>query len=58
VVAIHPGTTLTALSEPFVRRHAHRTPAESAERILAVIDGLSADDTGKLLNWDGREIPW
>lgn len=58
VVAIHPGTTLTPLSEPFVRRHAHRTPAESAEHILQVLTSLSAEDTGKFLNWDGREIPW
>jgi NAD(P)-dependent dehydrogenase (short-subunit alcohol dehydrogenase family) len=58
VVAIHPGTTLTALSEPFVRRHRHRSPEESARRILQVIEGLSADDTGKFLNWDGQEIPW
>jgi NAD(P)-dependent dehydrogenase (short-subunit alcohol dehydrogenase family) len=58
VVAIHPGTTLTALSEPFVRRHPHRSAAESAERILDVIAGLAADDTGKFFNWDGREIPW
>jgi NAD(P)-dependent dehydrogenase (short-subunit alcohol dehydrogenase family) len=58
VVAIHPGTTLTALSEPFVRRHAHRSPAESAERVLQVIESLSAEDTGKFFNWDGREIPW
>ena len=23
-----------------------------------VIDGLSAEDSGKFLSWDGRELPW
>ncbi len=58
VVAIHPGTTLTALSAPFVKRHKNRPPEESATHILRVIDSLEAEDSGKFFHWDGHELPW
>jgi NAD(P)-dependent dehydrogenase (short-subunit alcohol dehydrogenase family) len=58
VVAIHPVTTLTPLSEPFLRNHRHRPPADSARHILAVIRQLGPEDNGRFLNWDGSEIPW
>ena len=58
VVAVHPGTTLTALSEPFVRGRDPRPPHESAQHILSVVHRLSPDDSGKFFNWDGRELPW
>ena len=58
VVAIHPGTTLTPLSEPFVKRHKHRPPEESAALIMKVIDSLEPEDSGKFFHWDGGELPW
>ncbi len=58
VIAIHPGTTLTPLSEPFVKRHKHRPPEASAERIMTVIDSLEPEDSGKFFHWDGSELPW
>ena len=62
VVAVHPGTTLTSLSAPFVggqrRDTAARPAAESATHILDVIAGLSREDTGKFLNWDASELEW
>ena len=56
VVALHPGTTLTALSQPFVARHNHRTPKDSAVHILQVIGSLDKEDSGKFFNWDGRVL--
>lgn len=60
VVAVHPGTTLTDLSEPFVgnrkKNQQVRTAASSAVHILKVVRGLSREDTGKFLNWDGSEL--
>lgn len=58
VVAVHPGTTLTPLSEPFVRGRDPRTPDESARHILSVVHDLSPEDSGRFFNWDGRELPW
>jgi len=58
VVAIHPGTTLSPLSEPFVGADRARPAAVSATAILGVIDGLERADSGRFFNWDGRELPW
>lgn len=61
-VALHPGTVETRLSEPF--RHgaanaaARLKPAECAKALIAVMDGLVPDDTGRFLAWDGRPIEW
>jgi hypothetical protein len=34
------------------------TPAFAAERLLAVIDAATPEDSGKLLAWDGAVIPF
>jgi NAD(P)-dependent dehydrogenase (short-subunit alcohol dehydrogenase family) len=60
-VAIHPGTTLSPLSEPFSRSLAQlkvHQPADTAQNIAGVIDGLTPDNNGQFLSWDGSEIPW
>ncbi len=61
VLAIHPGTTDTHLSKPFqgnVPEGKLYTPAQSAERILAVIDGTTGADSGGFFNWNGERIAW
>lgn len=60
-VALHPGTVATELSAPFqsgVAPDKLFTPAYSADQMLRVIDGLHADNSGKLFAWDGTEIPF
>lgn len=60
-VAMHPGTTDTALSEPFQARVPEGrlfTTTYTVTRLLAVIDGLGAEDSGSFLAWDGQAIPW
>ncbi|MEX1221736.1 MAG: SDR family NAD(P)-dependent oxidoreductase [Idiomarina sp.] len=59
VAAIHPGTTDTQLSAPFQERISDGklyTPAESAERIVQVIQNLNPDNSGKLWHWNGEEL--
>jgi NAD(P)-dependent dehydrogenase (short-subunit alcohol dehydrogenase family) len=59
VVALHPGTVDTRLSEPFqanVRADQLFSPGRAAVQLLDVIDGLKAPDTGNLFGWDGVEI--
>ena len=58
VLAIHPGTTVTALSKPFIQKTSLQlhTPDETASNILNVIEG--ADESGVFLSWDGSTIPW
>lgn len=58
-VTLHPGTVDTGLSRPFQRGVIPEklfTPEFAASRLLAVLDGLAAPDSGKLFAWDGAEI--
>lgn len=60
VVAVHPGTTRTALSYRFVRRRRQPvvTPKEAAERLLHLVEGLDRSDNGTFLKYDGMPLPW
>ena len=58
VVALHPGTVDTRLSQPF--RQSGRDlfrPDRAAVQLLDVIDGLKPADSGRHFAWDGAEIP-
>ena len=58
-VALHPGTVATSLSAPFAKDGTSvRSPAEAAQALLSVLDGLTAADTGGFLDHAGRPIPW
>ncbi len=60
VCGLHPGTVDTGLSAPFQKGvSAERlfTADHSAERLLAVIDGLAPADSGGVFAWDGARIP-
>lgn len=61
VVAIHPGTTNTKLSEPF-QRNIPKTqlnqPEVSAGRIADIIEASTPELSGKFINWDSTELPW
>jgi NAD(P)-dependent dehydrogenase (short-subunit alcohol dehydrogenase family) len=61
VVAVHPGTTDTDLSKPFQ----NSLPAgqlQSVEQcvlnLTSVIEGLTTDQTGSFINWDGSILTW
>ena len=60
VAGLHPGTVDTGLSAPFqkgVKPETLFTAAYSAERLLAVIDGLTPADSGGVFGWDSERIP-
>ena len=61
VVALHPGTTDTRLSQPFQRN----VPPEklfsvdrTVTQLLEVINSLTEKDSGSFLSWDGSPLPW
>lgn len=66
VTAMHPGTTISPLSAPFVPAEEKRQadnlpwmqPQETADRLLEVIGNLTTDDNGTLVDWRGERIPW
>jgi len=61
VVALHPGTTDTALSKPFQRNVPHGqlfTPAYSVNCMLRVLESLKPAHSGEFLAFDGERLPW
>lgn len=61
VVALHPGTTDTRLSEPFQ----DNVPAEqlfSVERTVGLLRNVMANlemkDSGEFYSWNGERLPW
>lgn len=59
VVGLHPGTVDTALSRPFqgnVRPGTLFTPDRAASQLLDVIDGLTVPDSGRLFDFEGKEV--
>ena len=61
LAGLHPGTVETALSQPFranVPQGKLFTPAFSAQKLLAVVDSLGPDDSGRVFSWDGAAIPF
>ena len=61
IVAIHHGTTVSALSAPFaanVKQENYYTPQQSASRIIKVMQELGSEDNGRFFNWNGEQLPW
>jgi len=60
-VGLHPGTTDTPLSEPFqasVPAGKLFSPDFAAARLISVLDGLDAEQSGGLFAWDGERLPF
>ncbi|MBY6159377.1 SDR family NAD(P)-dependent oxidoreductase [Mameliella alba] len=57
-VSLHPGTVETAFTAKYADRHPTVSPQQAAARLVRVMHGLGAGDTGKFLDYDGQEIPW
>lgn len=61
VVALHPGTVDTALSEPFQQSLPEgqvRPPQEAARDLLAVLGDIGPQDSGSLIAFDGERLPY
>ena len=61
VVALHPGTTDTSLSQPFQKN----VPPEklfstelTVSQLLSVMEGLDISNSGQFFSWDGSNLPW
>lgn len=60
-VAVHPGTTRTALSAPFEQSLAQlrvHSPDDTADNLMTIYDALTTADNGRFINWDGSDLPW
>lgn len=58
-VAIHPGTVATGLSAPFTKEGLElQSPDAAARRILDVLAGLDAAQSGNFFDHKGLPVPW
>lgn len=58
LLALHPGTVNSALSQPFRGAEIGRPAAEAAADLLRVIDRLGPEATGSFHAYDGQALPW
>lgn len=60
VAGLHPGTVDTALSDPFQSNLPDgqlTEPDEAAQNLLNVLAGLSHEDSGRVFDYAGEEVP-
>jgi len=53
-IAMHPGWVATDMGGP----GANLQTLDSIKGMMSVIDGLTVSDSGKLLTYEGHELPW
>ncbi|PYY79485.1 short-chain dehydrogenase [Pseudomonas sp. TKO26] len=58
LLSLHPGTVVSELSQPFRGSAAARPASVAARELLALIDRLSAADSGQFFAYDGERLPW
>ncbi len=60
VVSIHPGTTVTNLSKPFIGKTSYKlhSPEEAGANIIGVLDDTLTGKEAHFLSWDGKTISW
>ena len=60
IIGLHPGTVDTALSQPFqsgLPEGQLTKPPAAANNLLSVVAKLTPQDSGKVFDWKGDEIP-
>jgi NAD(P)-dependent dehydrogenase (short-subunit alcohol dehydrogenase family) len=61
VVALHPGTTDTNLSQPFqknVKPEKLFSVSKTVNQLLEVMTNLELKNSGEFFSWDGTFLPW
>ena len=58
LVALHPGTVNSPLSQPFRGAEIGRSADDAAKDMLTVFDSLIAAETGRFYAYNGEELPW
>ena len=58
LVALHPGTVATPLTAAYAGGHPTVAPAVAAERLLAVLEGIGAEQSGLFFDWKGERVEW
>jgi NAD(P)-dependent dehydrogenase (short-subunit alcohol dehydrogenase family) len=58
LVAIHPGTVNSRLSQPFRGEQIGRPPLDAAGDMFKVIESLEKQDSGTFISYSGERLPW
>ncbi len=58
LVALHPGTVNSKLSQPFKGQQIGRPPLDAAQDMLNVLLSLDAKDSGSFISYAGERLPW
>jgi len=58
LLALHPGTVNSRLSQPFRGEEIGRPASDAAQDLLRVIDGLGPEASGGFYACSGEELPW
>lgn len=58
LVALHPGTVNSRLSQPFRGEAIGRPAHDAAADMLGVLDSLTPADSGSFKSYNGADLPW
>jgi NAD(P)-dependent dehydrogenase (short-subunit alcohol dehydrogenase family) len=58
LIAMHPGTVNSSLSQPFRGEQIGRPPLDAAGDMLKVIESLKKQDSGTFISYSGERLPW
>ena len=60
IVAVHPGTTSSNLSQAFIktRKAPVQTASECARQLKSLIENLGPEHNGQFLRLNGQTLPW
>jgi len=63
-IGYHPGTVETALSGEMGRKRREKGEKgvfnvdEAVDKMMHVMNRLKEKDSGTVLDWDGKQVPW
>ena len=58
LIALHPGTVNSGLSQPFRGQQIGRDPLEAVSDMIYVLENVSKEDSGSFLTYSGEKLPW
>lgn len=58
IVALHPGTVETPLTEKYAKGQYTASAAEAAASLLSVLAGLAPEQSGGFFDYAGEEVEW
>jgi NAD(P)-dependent dehydrogenase (short-subunit alcohol dehydrogenase family) len=58
LIALHPGTVNSRLSQPFKGQQIGRPPLDAAQDMLNVLLSVDKEDSGTFISYSGERLPW